>query len=80
MAETVILKIDPPLPCAVLQGSGTCDRPARMVYAYPTRGPRLGVWLIMPICDLCAGTGSSLDDGGNHTDEEQRGPKPDVGF
>ena len=54
MSDTLILKIDPPLPCAVMDGSKTCDRPARMAYAYPTRGPRPGVWLIMPVCDRCA--------------------------
>lgn len=54
MTETLVLKIDPPLPCAVLDGSGTCDRLSHMAYAYPTRGPRPGVWLIMPVCDRCA--------------------------
>ena len=54
MTDTLILKIDPPLPCAVLDGSRTCDRLARMAYAYPARGPRPGVWLIMPVCDRCA--------------------------
>ena len=61
MTESVVLMIDPPLPCAVLDGSGTCDRPARTVYAYPARGPRPGVWLIMPVCDKCAGTGRMQD-------------------
>lgn len=54
MTETLILKIDLPLPCAVLHGDETCDQPARMAYAYPTRGPRPGVWLIMPVCTECA--------------------------
>jgi hypothetical protein len=54
VTDTLTLKIDPPLPCAVMDGSKTCDRPARMAYAYPTRGPRPGVWLIMPVCDRCA--------------------------
>ena len=65
MTDTVVLKIDPPLPCAVLTGSGTCDRPARTAYAYPASGPRPGVWLIMPVCDRCAeiGTVQDADDG-----------------
>ena len=65
VTDTVVLKIDPPLPCAVLDGSGTCDRPARAAYAYPASGPRLGVWLIMPVCDKCAGiaTIQDADDG-----------------
>ena len=54
VTDTLTLKIDPPLPCAVMDGSKTCDRMARMAYAYPTRGPRPGVWLIMPVCDRCA--------------------------
>lgn len=60
MAETLVLKIAPPLPCAVLGGSGTCERPSHMAYAYPTHGPRPGVWLIMPICDKCARQGTPL--------------------
>jgi hypothetical protein len=61
VTETVILRIDPPLPCAVLHGADTCDRPAHMAYAYPTVGPRPGVWLIMPVCDRCAGVSSGWD-------------------
>jgi hypothetical protein len=61
VTDSVVLKIDPPLPCAVLDGSGTCDRLARTAYAYPARGPRPGVWLIMPICDRCAGIGAMQD-------------------
>jgi hypothetical protein len=60
VTETLVLKIDPPLPCAVVIGSGTCERLAHMAYAYPTRGPRPGVWLIMPVCDKCAGLGTTL--------------------
>ena len=55
MTDTLVLNIEPPLPCAILDGSKTCDRLARTAYAYPTRGPRPGVWLIMPVCDRCAG-------------------------
>lgn len=58
MTDTLILKIDPPLPCAVLDGSRTCDRLARMAHAYPARGPRPGVWLIMPVCDRCGSMGT----------------------
>ena len=61
MTDTVILVIDPSLPCAVLDGSDTCDRPARTAYAYPASGPRPGVWLIMPVCDKCAGIGTMQD-------------------
>jgi hypothetical protein len=61
VTENVVLKIDPALPCAILNGTKACDRPARMAYAYPTRGPRPGVWLIMPVCDRCAGTSKGLD-------------------
>lgn len=61
MTDTVILVIDPSLPCAVLDGSGTCDRLARTAYAYPASGPRPGVWLIMPVCDKCAGIGTMQD-------------------
>jgi hypothetical protein len=73
VTETVILKIEPPLPCAVLDGSGTCGRPAHTAYAYPTRGPRPGVWLIMPVCDRCAGKGEMPD-----ADKSQDDPEPDV--
>ncbi len=59
MTETLILTIDPPLPCSVLNGSGTCDRPAHTAYAYPTRGPRPGVWLIMPVCIRCVGASTT---------------------
>ena len=67
MTDTVILVIDPSLPCAVLDGSDTCDRPARTAYAYPASGPRPGVWLIMPVCDKCAeiGTIQDADNGDN---------------
>ena len=67
MTDTVVLMIDPPLPCAVLDGSGTCDQLARTAYAYPASGPRAGVWLIMPVCDKCAGIGTmkDVDDGDN---------------
>ena len=61
MTETVILKIDAPLPCATLQGAEICGQPAQVAYAYPARGPRPGMWLIMPICDRCAG-GSAVSD------------------
>jgi hypothetical protein len=59
--DTVVLEIAPPLPCAVLDGSGTCDRPARMAYAYPASGPRSGVWLLMPVCDKCATKSTTQD-------------------
>lgn len=61
VTETVVLKINPPLPCATLDGSETCDRLASHAYAYPTRGPRPGVWLIMPVCDQCADMGTVPD-------------------
>jgi hypothetical protein len=61
VTDSVVLRIDPPLPCAVLNGSGTCDRLARTAYAYSASGPRPGVWLIMPVCDRCAGTGAMQD-------------------
>lgn len=69
MTDTLILKIDPPLPCAVMNGSTTCDRLARIAFAYPTRGPRPGVWLIMPVCDRCAkmDTVIDADDSGDAT-------------
>ncbi|UCC89547.1 MAG: hypothetical protein JSV81_09615 [Anaerolineales bacterium] len=75
MAETVVLKIDPPLPCAALEGSRPCDRLARTAYAYPTRGPRPGVWLIMPICDRCAGL-STTPDAGDNLGARQRDTTP----
>jgi hypothetical protein len=68
VTDSVVLKIDPPLPCAVKDGSGTCDRPARTAYAYPARGPRPGVWLIMPVCDRCAGMATSDDADANEAD------------
>ena len=61
VTDTVVLMIDPSLPCAVLDGSGTCDRLARMAYAYTASGPRPGVWLIMPVCDRCAALGTMQD-------------------
>ena len=60
MTDTLVLKIEPPLPCAILDGSRTCDRLARLAYAYPARGPRPGVWLILPVCDRCAGVGTMV--------------------
>lgn len=73
VTETVILKIDPPLPCAILDGTGTCDRPARMAYAYPTRGPRPGVWLIMPVCDKCAGLSTAPEVDNEDAEGDQSG-------
>lgn len=73
MTETLILQIDPPLPCAVLNGAETCHRPARRVYAYPTRGPRPGVWLIMPICERCALESNGLYVDDNHAAGSQEG-------
>ena len=75
MAETMILKIDPPLPCAVLEGSETCGRLSHMAYAYPTRGPRSGVWLIMPVCDRCAGKGRMP--GADSAQKDQEPPEAD---
>jgi hypothetical protein len=66
VTDTLILKIDPPLPCAVLDGSRTCDRQACMVYAYPAHGPRPGVWLIMPVCDRCASVGKMVGADDSH--------------
>lgn len=71
MTETVILKIDPPLPCAVLHGDETCDQPARMAYAFPTRGPRPGVWLIMPVCVECASLDAMAGTGAGEVEGEK---------
>lgn len=78
MTETVVLKIDPPLPCAALDGPGTCDRPAHVAYAYPTRGPRPGVWLIMPVCDRCAGLSKGVDTDESGAGRSQVATEPDA--
>ena len=59
LIDAVTLKIDPPLPCAVVKNREACNRPARLAYAYRTSGPRSGYWLIMPICAECAGANAA---------------------
>jgi hypothetical protein len=60
LIDTVTLRIDPPLPCAVVANGETCNHPAHVAHAYRTSGPKPGHWLIMPVCEECTETGAAL--------------------
>ena len=55
------LKIDPPLPCAAIEGSGVCGQPASVARAvsadslpgWQQLGLTAGEWVLLPLCRAC---------------------------
>lgn len=60
MDSTRSIKIDPPLPCAIIKEEGVCGKPAVAGWAWekPIEESDLifvpGLWLMQPICKECA--------------------------
>lgn len=45
---TISIRLEEPLPCGILDGSGQCGRPAHAASIWP--GPVPGQWAMLPVC------------------------------
>lgn len=72
MSESIIVKLETPLPCATYNAERNepCGKPATVAYAYERRlngpPPILVEWVLQPICRECVEASAALYKIGGH--------------